>query len=202
MILKGSVLNAQQQDAIKEVGNICVGNSTGILSQLFGGRVEVHLPALDIISTGDISSYVKEKGKLVYGVNVQITAHLEGTIFLLFPEKDSLKIIDKFMSGVDLTGLNFTQFGISILKEIGGISIFTYITTLSSLIKKLILSSVPNFLSGTIDELLHMMLREYEHWGNVCVIHTAFHEESLDIEGGYYLILNKSSAEFILKTIL
>ena len=81
----------------------------------------------------------------------------------------------------------------------GGISIFSYLNTLSSLLKKLILSSVPNFLSGTAEELLSMIIREYEHWGNICVIHTAFKETSLNIEGNFYLILDKESTDMILQ---
>lgn len=198
---KGEMLNFEQIDTLKEVGNICVGNSTGILSQLLGSKVEVYPPGLDILAPQQMSKYIKEKGKLVYGVNAQITTHLQGSIFLLFPEGDSLKLIDKFIAGVDAEGINYTQFGISIVKEIGGIALFAYINTLSSLIKKLILSSVPNFLSGTVDELLHLVLREYEQWGNICVIHTSFRETGLGVEGGFYLILNKKSSELILEAL-
>jgi len=198
---KNRMLTFEQIDTIKEVGNICVGNSTGILSQLLGGKVEMYLPGLDILAPQQMAEYIKEKGKLVYGVNAQIVSHLQGAIFLLFPEGDSLKIIDKFIAGFDTEGLNHTQFGISIIKEIGGIALFSYINTLSSLIKKLILSSVPNFLSGTVNELLQLVLREYEHWGNVCVVHTAFRETGIGVEGSFYLILNKKSADLILKAL-
>jgi chemotaxis protein CheC len=193
-----SILTNEDIDILKEVGNICVGNSSGILSQLIGGTVEVQVPGIDILSVEQITQYVKEKGKLVYGVNAQISSPLEGTIFLLFSEKDSLKIIDKFLGTMDRAGVNPIQFGISIIKEVGGISIFSYVCTLSSLIKKLILTSVPNFLSGTADELLTMILREYEHWGNVCVMHTSFRELSLNVEGSFYLILNKQATSTVL----
>jgi len=193
-----SQLDLSQIDILKEVGNICVGNSTGILGQLLGGVVEVHLPGLDIVSMDQIAAYIREKGKLVYGVNSQISSQLEGTIFLLFPERDSLKIIDKFLKDINASGADSIRFGISIIKEVAGIAIFSYVNTLSSLLKRLILTSVPNFLSGTADELLSMILREYELWGNVCVIHTSFKELSLNIEGSYYLILNKKSANVIL----
>ncbi|MDD5746581.1 MAG: chemotaxis protein CheC [Candidatus Omnitrophica bacterium] len=192
-------LTAEEIDILKEVGNICVGNSTGILSQLLGGKVEVHLPGLEMLTVEELSLYLKERGLMVYGVSAEITSQVEGTIFLLFPEKDSLKIIEKFLANLDTKGVNTIQFGISIIKEVGGIAIFSYVNTLSSLLKKLTLTSVPNFLSGTADELLTMILREYEHWGKVCVIHTSFKELSLNVEGNFYLILNKQSADEILK---
>jgi len=192
-------LSDEEIDILKEVGNICVGNSTGILSQLLGGMVEVNLPSLEMITVEDLSDYLQEKGKTVYGVNAGISSNVEGSIFLLFPEKDSLKIIEKFLSHLDTAGINTIQFGISIIKEVGGIAIFSYVNTLSSLMKKLALTSVPNFLSGTTDELLSMILRDYENWGKVCVIHTSFKELSLGVEGDFYLILNKNSTEIIVK---
>jgi len=192
-------LDDNEIDLLKEVGNICVGNSTGILSQLLGGIVEVQVPDLELLTIEELSGYIKEKGKLVYGVNAEISSQIQGTIFLLFPEKDSLKIIEKFLHNVDVSGSDSIRFGISIIKEVAGIALFAYINTLSSLIKKLILTSVPNFLSGTSDELLNMILREYEHWGNICVVHTAFKEKSLNIEGGFYLILDKVSTDMVLR---
>jgi len=194
-------LSSAQIDILKEIGNICVGNSTGILTQLIGGVVDVYLPALDILSIDELPKYIKEKGKMVYGVNAQITTHIQGTIFLLFPEQDSLKIIHKFLQGMDTDGVSTIQFGISIIKEVGGISIFSYLNTLSSLVKKLIMSSVPSFLSGSVDELLQMILREYEHWGNVCIVHNAFKETHANIEGSFYLILNRESAGLILSAV-
>ena len=191
-------LSFEEKDILREVGNICVGNSTGILSQLLGGVVEVNPPGLDILSIEQLPDYIKEKGKLVYGVNAQISSYLQGTIFLLFPEKHSLKIIEKFLSNMHVSGAESIRFGISIIKEVGGIALFSYINTLSSLIKKLILTSVPNFLSGTSDELITMILREYEHWGNICVVHTSFKELGLQIDGDYYLILNKESTDLVL----
>ena len=188
-------------DILKELGNICVGNSTSILSQLLGGRVDVYLPGLDLISVKDISNYIKQKGKMVYGVNAQITESLEGTIFLLFPEKDSLKIIAKFLQDVDVQGVESIKYGISIIKEIAGISIFSYINTLSTLIRKLILSSVPNFLSGSVEELLTMIVREYEQLGSVCIVHTTFREQKMGIEGTYYLVLNESSTDTLVNYI-
>ena len=178
-------------------------NSTGILSQLLGGIVKVNPPGLDILTIEQLADYIKEKGKLVYGVNAHISSQLQDTIFLLFPEKDSLKIIEKFLldmhfSKAESIGAESIRFGISIIKEIGGIALFSYINTLSSLIKKLILTSVPNFLSGTSDELIRMILREYEQWGNICVVHTSFKELGMNIDGDYYLILNKASTDRIL----
>lgn len=193
-----AALSFEEKDILREVGNICVGNSTCILFQLLGGVVKVNPPALDVLSIEQFPDYIKEKGKLVYGVNAQIISHLQGTIFLLFPEKYSLKIIEKFLSEIHTSGVESIRFGISIIKEVGGMAIFSYINTLSTLIKKLILTSVPNFLSGTSDELITMILREYEHWGNICVIHTSFQELSMGIDGDYYLIMDKTSTDLIL----
>ncbi|MBU1045188.1 MAG: chemotaxis protein CheC [Candidatus Omnitrophica bacterium] len=190
-------LTLEEVDILKEVGNICVGNSTSILSQLLGGAVDVHLPGLDLLSAKELSNYIKEKGKMVYGVHAQLSGCLEGTIFLLFPEKDLLKIIGKFLKDVEVEGAESIKFGISIIKEISGISIFSYINTLSSMIRKLITTSVPNFLSGSADELLNMIIREQEQLGSICIIHTTFKEKSMEIEGSYYLILNKISADIL-----
>ncbi len=194
---KKATLNPEEIDILKEVGNICVGNSSSILSQLLGGQVDVHLPGLDFLSVHELGNYIKEKGKMVYGVNAQLSSNVQGSIFLLFPEKHSLKIISKFMNDVDVQGAESIKFGISIIKEIAGISIFSYINTLSSMIRKMILTSVPNFLSGSADELLNMMMREQEQMGNICIIHTTFKEKSMDIEGSYYLILDKKSADLL-----
>lgn len=96
------------------------------------------------------------------------------------------------------SGAESIRFGISIIKEVGGIVLFSYINILSSLIKKLILTSVPNFLSGTSDELMTMILREYEYWGNICVVHTSFREMGMEIDCDYYLIMDKASTDLIL----
>jgi len=40
---KNSTLTAEEADIIKEMVNICVGNSTSIPSQLLGGAIDVYL---------------------------------------------------------------------------------------------------------------------------------------------------------------
>ncbi|MCK4993526.1 MAG: chemotaxis protein CheC [Candidatus Omnitrophica bacterium] len=60
-------LSFEGEDILREVGNICVGNSTGILSQLLGGVVRVNPPSLDILSMSTSGLYKREREACLWG---------------------------------------------------------------------------------------------------------------------------------------
>jgi len=74
-----SNLSALQLDALKEVSNIGAGNAATALSMMIGRKVDMTVPAVNIVKLEDI---VEENGECeVAGTVVRVLGDIAGNIF-------------------------------------------------------------------------------------------------------------------------
>lgn len=89
-------LNAMEQDALGEVGNISFGSSATALSALLGQKVDITTPVVSII---DRSKLEEEFPHPYVAVQVEYTTGLSGMNLLVIKQSDAAIIADLMLGG-------------------------------------------------------------------------------------------------------
>lgn len=150
----GSVLTAQEQDAIGEISNICMGTAATTLYSLVNQKVTITTPSVSI-STWDelVADYVKP---CVF-INISYREGIEGNNVLILRE-DDVKVITDLMMGGDGTNLvdELTDLHLSAICEAMNQMMGSSATSLSSMLNQKIDISPPSAdlvnLTDEIDE--------------------------------------------------
>ena len=133
-----SNLSALQLDALKEVSNIGAGNAATALSMMIGKKVDMTVPAVNIVKLEDI---VEENGECeVAGTVVRVLGDIAGNILLVFEKETAENIIEKLVGSKQSPE---SEMGSSVLCEIANIISASYMNAISQLTNLAIVPSVP-----------------------------------------------------------
>lgn len=189
-----------QTDALKEVGNIGIGNATTSLSQMVNKPVWISLPDLKLIPLLKVPLLVKNAAPVV-GIILELRGDAKGFLLLLL-SKNSAKYLIKLVLGSANETETFDEMEQSVLKELGNIMSGTYITSLSNFLGISIGLSPPSHLHDMADAIINqivcMMSRDVD---DVLFIKTEFTINEEKIEGQILIFTDSESLSKILEAI-
>ncbi len=189
--------NAMELDALKEVGNIGSGNAVTALSQLLNRKIDMNLPAINIISFQDIFNKIGGED-LVVGVIVRVLGDTPGSMLYVLEKDTALGIIASLTGEVSE---EISEMGDSVLCEIGNIISGAYLNAIAMLTNLLILPSVPAVATDMLGAILSTTFIESGQYDEyVLDIESVFRqgENSEKIGGHFYFIPVPGSLEKIL----
>lgn len=192
--------NSMQLDALREVGNIGAGNAATALSQLLNKKVDMTVPAVNIIPFNDIISNLGAE-EVVIGVLVRVLGDTPGNILFIF-EVDVASNIVESMTGIKEK--EFSEMGYSVLCEIGNIISASYMNAISKFTNLTIMPSVPAVAYDMLGAILSTTFIEAGQYDeNVLDLETIFlnGDNGEDIGGHFYYIPMPGSLEKILNTL-
>ncbi|WP_160687338.1 chemotaxis protein CheC [Clostridium sp. C2-6-12] len=194
-----SNLSALQLDALKEVSNIGAGNAATALSMMIGKKVDMTVPAVNVVRLEDI---VEENGETeVAGTVVRVLGDIAGNILLVF-ENDIAENIIKKLAGSKQSPES--EMGSSVLCEIGNIISAAYMNSIAQLTNLAILPSVPATSYDMLGAILTTTFIESNQYDEYILdIETVFLDDDTEenIGGHFYYIPMPGSLEKILKSI-
>ena len=184
-----------EMDILREVGSIAAGHGSVALSELLGRRINLCIPSVEIVSCDKAPDRV-EKGKLEVAVIFRLVTGLKGEAVFMLDEKNAFKLIGLSykIPQEDKRLEVLTEVGISALKEIANIVTGAYLNAVGLMLKKVILTFPPALISGTLEEVLGMILGRRGVNENVLLIEALFEAEQENIRGSFYLVLSQESA--------
>lgn len=189
-----------QEDALKEVGNIGIGNATTSLSRMVNKRVWISLPNLKLIPLIKVPILVKNEAPVI-GIILELTGDAKGFLLLLL-SKNSAKFLAKLVLGTSNEAETFDEMEQSVLKELGNIMSGTYTTALSNFLGIAIGLSPPSHIydmaDAIINQIVCMMSRDVE---DVLFINTEFTINTEKIEGKILIFTDSASLSKILDAI-
>ena len=191
--------NFFQLDALKEVGNIGAGNAATALSQLLNRKIDMTVPAVNIVPFRDIFSGIGGE-ELVVGVIVRVLGDTPGNILFVFNKDTALGIIES------LTGEKndqITEMGNSVLCEIGNIISTSYMNAIARLTNLVIMPSVPAVTTDMLGAILSTTFIESGQFDDsVLDIETEFMQSISEKVGGhFYYVPMPGSLEKILNIL-
>ena len=193
-----SNLSALQLDALKEVSNIGAGNAATALSMMIGKKVDMSVPAVNIIKLDDI---VQENGEVeVAGTVVRVLGDIAGNILLVFEKSTAENVIEKLVGSHQSPE---SEMGSSVLCEIANIISASYMNSIAQLTNLAIAPSVPAASYDMLGAILTTSFIESNQYDEYILdIETVFLDDTEENIGGhFYYIPMPGSLEKILKSI-
>ena len=193
-----SELNGVQLDALKEVSNIGAGNAATALSMMLNKKVDMSVPAVNIIKLQDIVELDGEE--IVAGTVVRVLGDIAGNILLVFEKETSENIISKLVGSKESPD---SEMGRSVLCEIANIISASYMNSIAQLTNLAIAPSVPAVAYDMLGAILTTTFIESNQYDEYILdIETVFLDETEENIGGhFYYIPMPGSLEKILKSI-
>lgn len=194
-----SNLSALQLDALKEVSNIGAGNAATALSMMIGKKVDMTVPAVNVVRLDDI---VEENGETeVAGTVVRVLGDIAGNILLVFENSIAENIIKKLVGSKQSPE---SEMGSSVLCEITNIISAAYMNSIAQLTNLAMLPSVPATSYDMLGAILTTTFIESNQYDEYILdIETVFLDDDTEenIGGHFYYIPMPGSLEKILKAI-
>ena len=188
-----------QLDAIKEVSNIGAGNGATSLSMMLGKKIDMTVPAVNIVKMDDLINSAGEKE--VIGILVKVLGDIKGSILIEFEKDKAMQIANKLLGNNDMTELN--SMSTSALCEIGNIVSASYMNSIAKFTGLEISPSVPELADDMSSSILSIVFVESGQYDDYILdIETIFLDENNNNLGAhFYYVPEPGSLEKILKTI-
>lgn len=194
-----SNLSALQLDALKEVSNIGAGNAATALSMMIRKKVDMTVPAVNVVRLEDI---VEENGEIeVAGTVVRVLGDIAGNILLVFEKPIAENVIMKLVGSKQSPE---SEMGSSVLCEIANIISASYMNSIAQLTNLAIAPSVPATSYDMLGAILTTTFIESNQYDEYILdIETVFLDDDTEenIGGHFYYIPMPGSLEKILKSI-
>ncbi len=193
-----SKLSGIQLDALKEVSNIGAGNAATALSMMLGKKIDMTVPAVNVVRLEDV---VEENGESeVTGTVVRVLGDIAGNILLVFLKPTAKNIISKLVRSDEEPE---SEMGNSVLCEIANIISASYMNSIAQLTGLAIAPSVPAVAYDMLGAILTTTFIESNQYDEYILdIETVFLDDSEENIGGhFYYIPMPGSLEKILKSI-
>ncbi len=194
------LFNAVQLDALKEVGNIGAGNAATALSQLLNRKVDMTVPAVNIVPFEEIFSRIGGE-EIVVGVIVRVLGDTPGNILFVFEKEVALNIIELLTGNRDE---EISEMGNSVLCEVGNIISGSYMNAIAKLTNLVIMPSVPAVAYDMLGAILSTTFIESGQFDDsVLDIETMFlnDDSTKKIGGHFYYVPMPGSLEKILNAL-
>ncbi len=189
-------LSNEQQDMLKEIGNIGTGNAVTALSRLVKKKIDVTLTDVEIIPLVELPTQFGGPKEKVCGIFCHIEKPSQATILNIFEMKPLMKIIADLagnQSKIDPNKVkskkDLDDFAISTIVEMGNIMAGHYASALADLLGTKLMIDIPEFTmsqAGEIGEFLSKELKSIAEF--FIIIKTSISVADLKLKGMFFFI--------------
>jgi chemotaxis protein CheC len=192
-----------QIKALKELGDIGAAHAVIGVSKLLNQRVDISVTNVDILRVNEIMDVFEGPESMV-----SVTCFEEseertiGRMFLVFHRQEAGKLIE-LITGKPITGNRIQdEYDLSVLKEVGNIMCACYIHTLSTILKKKILHTVPVILQEKFTDGMSITTgNNDEELDYAMMLETQFEMMNGGIMGTLFFVSTSSCLDEIFKAI-
>jgi chemotaxis protein CheC len=141
-------LDELETDALTELVNIGVSRAAASLRELVGEQVFLSVPSLSVLSKPEAAELVRgANGGHLIAVRQAFDGEISGRALLIFPEQNSLELV-RAVAGDHLSLRDIAELEHEALAEIGNIILNSCIGTISNLLQRSLIISLPEILRG------------------------------------------------------
>ncbi|MFW9772786.1 MAG: chemotaxis protein CheC [Candidatus Thorarchaeota archaeon] len=190
------ILSNDQEDILKEIGNIGTGNAVTALSRLIKKKIDVTLTDVGIISFDQLSEQFGGPKERVCGIFCHIDQPSQSTILNIFEMKPLMHLIATLAGNKSKINPNkvnekadLDEFAISTITEMGNIMAGHYASALADLLETKLMIDIPEFTmsdAGELSEFLSQELRSIAEY--IIIIKTSIKISDLKLKGIFFFI--------------
>ncbi len=194
-------LSEYEYGALKELGNIAIGNSATSLYELTNIPVQTKVLGAKFELIENIPKITGVSEFPVLGSFMRIEKDLNGYILIFFPEK-SVRSLSKILSGEEKGIDQVDTMNRSLMEEISHIMAGTYVTALSKFLDLNILISTPYTVYDMFGSILNSVLTEMScKMDFALLLNAEFLIKEEKIYGNILTLFDPASLDCVLKRI-
>jgi len=193
------MLNSQQSDALRELGNIGSAHAATTLSTMLMTNIEMEVPEIYVVDIGKIHEHVSDEPAAI--VIFQITGEVSGGGYvLLHIPKNSVVRLTNAMLGMTEPERELTEMDQSALLEIGNIMVSAFLDAAATLLSIVMLPSPPSLVIDMPIAAFESILaaQEYAQIDQVVIFRTELHSDQYKIASNLFLLPNKPMLDEII----
>jgi len=202
-------LSAEQQDTLKEIGNIGTGNAVTALSRLVKKKIDVTLTDVGIIPLEDLPEQFGGPNDKVCGIFCHIEKPSPATILNIFEMKPLMNLISDLAgpdSKIDPNKVksksDLDEYAISTITEMGNIMAGHYASSLADLLDTKLMIDVPEFTMSKAGEIGEFLSKEFESIAEFfIIIQTSIKISDLKLKGMFFFIPDIGTLQTIFKKL-
>lgn len=194
-------LNSEHLDLLKELGNIGAGNAVTALSKMLSKPIEMQIPQINIVDFKDIAAFVDDPENIIVGILVNLSGDINGIMMFIMTLESARTLTNNLLS-TDNFDDDFNEMELSALTEIGNIVSSSYLGSLSSIINKRIIPSVPSLSIDMANAVLSLPAILFSRVADkVLLIESLFSIENDKFSGFFVLVPDMESFDVIFSVL-
>jgi len=193
------MLNSQQSDALRELGNIGAAHAATTLSTMLMTNIEMEVPEIHVVDIGKIHEHVSDEPAAL--VVFQITGEVSGGGYVLLhiPKNSVIRLTNAMLGMTDLDR-ELTEMDQSALLEIGNIMVSAFLDAAATLLSIVMLPSPPSLVIDMPIAVFESILaaQEYTQIDQVVIFRTELYSDQYKIASNLFLLPNKPMLDEII----
>ena len=193
-------VTAEDIDAFRELINIGIGRSAGILNKITRSHVTLSVPDVKVIPIGEMDEilYGEDKGEEFAAVSLDYSGSFSGRTAVVFPQDSGAKLA-MAVTGESEGSPELDGMKVEVLKEVGNILVSGVMGSISNVLRSSLSYSVPVYSESEIKGLIKSC-KKFN--GEFVIIGRAdFTVRDLEISGNIIMILEMGSLEHLLECV-
>ncbi len=178
------MMSAKDIKKLESIVNTGMMNAGVVLSQLVGKEVELFIPEITITDRDGLAREFRFSHEEFFGVKIRMNGDLNGNLLMLFSEENGTEIAKELLGSEEAkhgtNGNRLSEDMISVLSEISNIVCSSVMNSLSNKMKKEILPSVPEMITGNFMEVIDIVKPERTKFLSM---HTEFNHQGSNLLG-------------------
>lgn len=195
-------LSEMEIDALKEVGNVGIGNAATALSKMLNKKVEIFLPITKFVPITKFSEEAGGSENVVISLYLEITGGIQGETIFLFPMKGALELVDLMMFQEPGTLKEMDEMAESAFKEMANIFVGAYLSGLAKMMNTKIYPGIPKVANDMVQAVLDQVLSNLSKSANeILTVKTQINIDGYDIDGLYFMLFEDASLRVVLQKL-
>lgn len=189
-------------DAIKEVGNIGVGNAASALSMILNKKVQMDVPDTKFIPISDFSNHFGGPDKIVMSIYSPILGDLSGETLFIFSRDCAMGMIDLMMGQQPGQTKLLDELSESAFKEMANIFVGSYLNAISNMMDLKLLPGIPIVATDMLQAVLDtILMRMSEFADKVLCSRANIKIDGHDVKGDFIFVFDLESLQKLTETI-
>ncbi len=195
-------LSESELDALREVGNVGIGNATTALSKIINKKIDINIPETKFVP---LESFAQELGgpeKIVNSLYLEFDGDIKGECVFAFSKESALTLSDLILQNPPGTAKDMGDEESSAFVEMSNIFVGSYLSALANMCELKIFPSVPNMACDMIQAVIDgLLINLSKHADSMLMVKAKISLEGYDIDGSFLLVFEDESLKKLL-TIL
>ena len=195
----GMAATEDQLDGLKEIVNIGIAQAASVLNEMVDSHIELEVPAILIVDPLNPEKSLSALGQGKHScVQLTFSGSFSGSSMLVFPSESAVKLVFA-LTGKTPGSTDLDAVMAGTLNEVGNIVVNSVMGAICNMLNKHLDYSLPDYLEGTLMDLLRPKLLMPEL--TIVLVETHFTVRDLRVTGNIFLILEVESLKNLLFSI-